>query len=209
MRIYPDPELPDVKVEWFTGSDCLAASDHIVVSLSSGDPAVEVGAAMAPCADAGLRIANVARERYHVAAKLEDAAGVMLGDYEQDIDLRDGLNERVSAFFGRGFDSLVRGAWTFDMAASCESLSATEVTLLFATAGEPAFASVTEACSAGIVLQSVPLQGTFVVRARAIAGAVVVAAAPDTAPVTLSRAQLTELGTLVLSPCGSACPQGL
>jgi hypothetical protein len=208
MRIYPDPELPDVKVEWFADGDCVATTDRVVVSLSAGDPAAEVGLVMAPCADASLRIADVARERYHVAATLEDGAGAMLGYYEEDVDLRDGLNERVSAFFGRGFETLVRGAWTFDLGASCDSLSATQVAFGFAMPGEPAFTIASEPCATGMIVQSIPLQGTYVVSARAYAGNGVVATAPDSAPLAFSPGQLVELGTFVLSPCGAACPPG-
>lgn len=208
MRIYPDPELPDIKVEWFIDGDCVADTDRVAVSVMAGDPAVEVASATAPCADASLRLVNVARERYHVAATLEDAAGAMLGYYEEDIDLRDGLNERVSAFFGRGFETLIRGAWTFDMGASCDSLSATQVTFQFAMPGEPAFAFAGAPCAAGMVLQPVPLLGTYIVSARAIGNNGVVAVSPDSPPIAFSPAQLVELGTLVLSPCGASCPQG-
>lgn len=208
MRIYPDPELPDIKVEWFTDGDCVADTDRVAVSVTAGDPAVEVASATAPCADASLRIVNIARERYHVTATLEDATSAMLGYYEEDIDLRDGLDQRVSVFFGRGFETLIRGAWTFDLGASCDSLSATQVTFRFAMPGEPAFAFAGDRCAAGMVLQSVPVLGTYIVSARAIGDNGVVAISPDSPPIAFSPSQFVELGTFVLSPCGASCPPG-
>ena len=209
MRIYPDPELPDVKVEWYPELDCMADSDRVAVSITAGEPAVEVATATAPCADGSLRIVNVARERYHVTAQIEDEAGGMLGYYEEDIDLRDGLSERVSAFFGRGFDTLVHAAWTFDAGASCDSLEATQVSLWFAMPGQAPYVFAGESCAAGMTFQSVPVQGTYTVSARALGPRGFVAVSPETPPVELSPRLVVDLGTFVLSPCGDACPQGL
>jgi hypothetical protein len=209
MRIYPDPELPDVKVEWFPDGECEAASDRVVVSLTTGDPAAEVATITAPCSDAGVRIVDVARERYQVSARLEDEIGAVLSRYEQDIDLRDGLNERVSLFFNRGFDAIVEASWQFDPGASCASLGATRVELGFGLPGEAPVFAIGDACELGGLAQPIQLQGDFVVTALAIAGDAVVAASPESAPFSLVPGELVELGVLVLSPCGDMCPQRL
>jgi hypothetical protein len=100
MRIYPDPELPDIVVEWFADFDCSADSDRVVVALSTSDPVGEVGRAAVPCRDGSLRFDDVARVQYHLSAHIEDPSGDVLGGYDTDIDLRDGIDERVSTFFG-------------------------------------------------------------------------------------------------------------
>ena len=40
-----------VVVEWLPEIECAGDADHVTVSLSAGDPAVEVAAASAPCSD--------------------------------------------------------------------------------------------------------------------------------------------------------------
>ncbi|HWO18216.1 MAG TPA: hypothetical protein VNO30_05550 [Kofleriaceae bacterium] len=99
MRIYPDPELPDIVVEWLPEFTCVEDGERVVVSLVVDDPADAPGPVTAPCADAIVRLDDVARVRHQLAAKLEDAMGQVIGNYEQEIDLRDGLSERIFVFF--------------------------------------------------------------------------------------------------------------
>src|SRR5262249_8942450 len=124
MRIYPDPELPDIIVEWSAEAECGDDSDRVVMSLSTVGPEAEAGTRPAACRDGTARFDDVERERYRVTTRLENVAGVALGGAEEEIDLRDGLNERVFAYFGRVADSNFRVTWTFDMGASCDALSA-------------------------------------------------------------------------------------
>jgi len=206
MRIYPDPELPDVVIEWFPEIDCGEDTDRVVVSLFTVDPAAEVSEVEVPCQDAGARFDDVARLRYRLSAKLEDPSGAVLGGHDTDIDLRDGLNERVTAFFGRSPTANFSVSWTFDMGSSCESLSATTV-LLRATlpGGDPFFFDAP--CDEPLFLNAIPLEGTFTITARAVAGGgAVVAASPESAPFTITRNEIADLGTIVMSPCGAACP---
>lgn len=72
MRIYPDPELPDVLVEWSVEFECSEDTERVVVSLSAIDPAAEVGMVTVPCGDAGVRFDDVAPQRYRLAIRLED-----------------------------------------------------------------------------------------------------------------------------------------
>jgi hypothetical protein len=207
MRIYPDPELPDILVEWFAELDCSEDGDRVVVSLSAVDPAAEVGMVAVPCRDGGVRFDDVARARYHLAAHLEDTAGAPLGGYDTDIDLRDGLNERVSTFFGRAGGSNFRVAWTFDMGASCAALSVTFMVLQASIPdGEPLF-SWNAPCEAPVFVDVIPIPGTFTLSARAIAADAVVATSPESAPFAVASGAIIDFGTLTLSPCGTACPQ--
>ncbi len=205
MRIYPDPELPDVVVEWFAGQECQDDDDRVVVSLRTVDPAAEVGAATAACRDGSVRFDDVARVRYLVAAKLEDTAGAELGSQDLEIDLRDGLSEKVFAFFGRPPPTNLRAAWTFDLGASCASLSATTVVLRASMFQGPTF-FLDAPCDAGVLVDALPLDGMYTVLAFAVSIDTIVAAAPETAPFPITRGAIADLGTLTLSPCGTECP---
>lgn len=207
MRIYPDPELPDVVVEWFTEIDCANDSDRVVVSLSTVDPSAEVGMVAVPCRDGSVRLDDVARTRYHLAAHLEDPAGAVLGGYDTDIDLRDGLNERVSTFFGGARGSNFRVAWTFDMAASCEALSVTFMVLQASMPGGERLFFWNAPCEAPVFMNAILIDGTFTLSARAIAAGTVVATSPESTPFAVTLGAITDVGTLTLSPCGTACPQ--
>lgn len=206
MRIYPDPELPDVVVEWFTENACLEDSDRVVVSLSTTDPAVEVGRVAAPCRDGTVRLDDVARVPYHVAVHLEDGTGAMLSDYDADIDLRDGLNERVSTFFDRSRDANFRVAWTFDMGASCAALSVTSVVVEVSLPGGQRLFFWNAPCESPVFVNAIPFPGTFTFSARAIAADGVVATSPPSAPFNVTLGAITDIGTLTLSPCGTTCP---
>jgi len=206
MRIYPDPELPDVVVEWSAERECVQDTDRVAVSLMTVDPAAEVGAVTAPCRDGTLRFDDVERVRYQVVSRLEDTAGVVFGGSDAEIDLRDGLSERVFAFFGRSPFSNFRVAWAFDMGASCASLSATAVHLEFSMLGGGASAFFDLPCQIGVLSNVIPFDGTYTLTAQAIAADAVVAVAPESAPFSVSPGTIADLGTITLTPCGTACP---
>jgi hypothetical protein len=206
MRIYPDPELPDIVVEWLAEHECEEDTDRVVVSLATIDPPAEVGRVAVPCRDASMRFADVARVRYHVAATLEDQAGVVYGGGQAELDLRDGLSERFFAFFGRVPGSNFRVAWTFDLGASCASLPATMVVVRASMdgGGPPRFFSAF--CEAPVLLDALTPEGTYTLTARAFGMNGIVAASPDSAPLAVTRGTITDFGTLTLSPCGATCP---
>ena len=208
MRIYPDPELPDVIVKWEPELACEEDDERVVVSLSSIEPATEVGTATVPCRDSSVRFEDVERISYRVLAKLEDQAGVVLGGDEREIDLRDGLSEQIDAFFGRTPGSNLRVDWGFDMGASCQSLGASRVVARTDEFGtDPLFFFFDAPCAIGTLMGAIEREGTYTVRAWAIAGenADVVAASPASAPFAVTRGATSEPGTLTLSPC-SPCP---
>ena len=127
MRIYPDPELPDVKVTWFE-DDCQPGTGDISITLIGMDSDVRIPLT-APCSDLEATLVDVARERYRFEALLEGDDGEVFSRYDSLIDLRDGIDERVDMYFG-GFSNF-RVAWTFEGGATCESLGAEGISLTF------------------------------------------------------------------------------
>lgn len=205
MRIYPDPELPDVEVEWFVEGECVSDDDRVVATLSTIDPAEEVGTATASCKEGRVRFEDVERVRYRVVAKLEDTTGAALGGYEEEVDLRAGINKRIFSFFGRSPLSNFRVRWTFDMGASCEALSADSVVLLAKMVGGGPFFFFNAPCSAPLLSDIIFAGGMFTITARAMAGDDMVAASPDSAPFLVTHEGIVDVGTLTLSPC-TECP---
>jgi hypothetical protein len=207
MRIYPDPELPDVVVKWDPEFTCEEDDERVVVSLSSIEPAAEVGTATVPCGDGSVRFEDVARIPYRALARLEDQAGVVLGGDEREIDLRDGISEQIDVFFGRLPESNLRVEWAFDMGASCQTLGASRVVALVREAGGGTIFFFDAPCRIGVLNGSIHQEGTYTVRAWAIAdeNAGAVAVSPPSAPFAVIRGATSEPGTLTLSPC-SACP---
>jgi hypothetical protein len=214
MRIYPDPELPDIQVEWFAESECIGASDRVVISLSTidptdaidpADPTVVAKVVTVPCAEAGVRFDDVARVRYRVSTRLEDPSGTVFGGRNEMIDLRDGFGERVVAFFGRSPEPNFRVAWSFDMAASCASLDATQMVLHAALSEGPIF-FIYAPCDAPVFVQALPFDGTYTLTAHASTDLAEVASSAPSAPFTITRGEIIDLGTLTLTPCGAACP---
>lgn len=97
MRIYPDPELPDVKVAWFAEERC--EGNHVEITLTSFDSDAVVARA-APCVDQEATLADLVRERFHVEGVLRDAAGAELATSDGgEVDLRNGFNQSAGLFF--------------------------------------------------------------------------------------------------------------
>ena len=208
MRIYPDPELPDIELEWPADFSCSEDDgERVMVSLSTIDPVAEIDTATVPCRDGSVRFEDVARVSYRLESRLEDTTGTVLGSYDEVVDLRDGLSERVFAFFGRMPDSNFRVAWTFDMGASCESLAVTSMQLLATEVGGGATFGFDAPCDAPAYRNSIQLDGTYTLTAYALAIDRAVAASPESAPFAVTRGVVADVGILTLSPCGAACPQ--
>lgn len=206
MRIYPDPDLPDVRVEWSPELDCRSATDVVVATLNQGDPPAEVRTLTAPCGDGSVRFVDVPREQFLVAAVLEDTTGAARSNHLEDIDLRDGIGERVFAYFGGGASAFVTGAWTFDMGASCASLRADFVDLAFLGPDGAVVTAAAASCTDARFMQSVPASGTVTVQAVARSLSRVLAISPPSPPIELGLGLITDFGLLTMSPCGDACP---
>lgn len=206
MKIYPDPELPDVRVDWFADQNCKAPDDIVGVTLRAAASEPVTREASAPCTDSELSLVDVARERYIVALTLYDAVGAPRGNRFGDIDLRDGTSERISVFFGDEVSSFVHADLAFAMGATCASLPAVLLELELGPPGEPPAFTLALPCDEPTITAGVPITGPTVATARARNGEAVVAVSPTVGPFDVTVNQLTDLGTLVLSPCGASCP---
>jgi hypothetical protein len=189
MRIYPDPELPDVSVEWID-QDCRKGDEMVTVTLDGIDSMTHAEVAV-PCTELKAVFKDVKRERYRIAAQLREAAGAVISDQMYDVDLRDGLDETTLLYFG-AFDDF-RVAWTFENGATCASLGAREVRVSMSDQ----FA-LNYPCEIGRANGNAP-DGDFTVTLTAYnsAGTVAESAPQD---VTIDSTQLTNLGTFTLSP---------
>lgn len=202
MKIYPDAELPDVEAEW-PDVDCRGNAGEVTLVLVGVDDTAFRQERNVPCLDLGATFADVPRQRFRIEAALHAQTGEVTASYDEDLDLRDGLDARSYVYFG-GYDNL-RVGWTFDVGASCTSLGATAVMLEFSTPQLPHPATFVPPCEASPFSTYLP-EGVYTIIARAIAGEVTLAISPRTPELTVTADGLTDAGTLVLSPCGAACP---
>lgn len=203
MKIYPDPELPDIEVRWFEG-DCRDGTGDVALALIGLDSPTFRADLTVPCADMKATFADVARERFRLEGSLRGMTGEEFSNAVVDLDLRNGFDERAELYFG-GFSN-VRVAWTFDMDATCASLAADFVEILFSS---PSFADPLgwgEPCERSPALVSMP-DGVYTVVARARTEQAIVAVSPPSAEVAITFDSFTDVGTLVMTPCGAACPE--
>lgn len=189
MRIYADPELPDLEVEWYEG-DCRENTGDVELVLTSPDDADERLTARVPCTERRVAFPDVQRVRYHVEGVLlvRDGRDVFTRAM-QDVDLRNGFDGRADLYFG-GFDNFfVR--WEFAGGATCASVGADYIAI------QPF--SIVLPCVIGGISSTAP-EGMYdvVLEAQTAEGAVVARSAA--VPVTLDSSTLTDLGTIILAP---------
>ncbi len=196
MRIYPDSELPDVEVEWFE-LDCRDGGGEVDISLIGIDDTSFRVERTLPCLDVKTAFPDVARERYRLAATLRAPSGDMVSSQPEELDLRNGLDKRVSLYFGDLEN--VHVAWTFDMGATCESLAADFVMVDFSSVTFPHPFGLGASCEDGQLTGFVP-DGTYTVVARALSGMTTVAESPPLSDVMISFRLFADVGTLVLAP---------
>lgn len=195
MRIYPDPELPDLEVSWFA-EEC-DNGEQVTFTLTGVDDNSS-SVVTAPCPSLQVAFKDVARQQYLIDGTLSDAAGDVLSRSIAEADLRDGVDERVELYFNTGLPFQV--AWEFDMGASCSSLAADTVVVELLPSTQLA-----TICEAG-ALFGFERNGTYTMRVRAVSGPDTVAISPESAPFTLQALMTTDLGTVTLSPCAPDCP---
>ena len=190
MRIYPDPELPDVDVEWLA-EDCRAGDEMVYLALDGLDSTTHIEMTVA-CTAVKATFEDVKRERFVIRGELRDANGTTVTENEYEVDLRHGLDQTAYLYFG-AFDTF-RVAWTFDMGASCASLGARDVEISFSDQFGYQFP-----CQFAGVSGSAP-DGDFTVilRAKTAEGTPVAESQP--VDVTFDSQTLTDLGTLTLYP---------
>lgn len=195
MRIYPDPELPDIEVTWYEG-DCAEGTGDVSIVATGIDDTSEQHDATVACTSAKTTFADVSRQRFRVVGQLHDSAGGFYSEDETEVDLRNGFNQEAFLYFG-GFDNF-RIAWTFDMGATCTSLGAVYVTLELRQ-GDSAILADVSSCDAGFLSSYAP-EGSYTVTLYANpenSGPVAMSAPLD---VTIAAGMRTDLGTVVLTP---------
>lgn len=197
MRIYPDPELPDIELSWFD-DDCREGTSDIAVTLSGVDEPSQLDATV-PCSDLRVTFKDVARQQYRLEAALLNDDGTIFSRFRDQIDLRDGSDKRVPLYLGGG--AYFRVAWTFDMDATCASLGANGIAIDLVPSDFPLMTRCDATPFLGLIGS-----GTFSVRLRALANWTTVAVSPQLDDVVVAPPAFTDLGTLTLSPCGTACP---
>lgn len=196
MRIYPDPELPDLEVTWFA-EEC-GDGEQVTFTLTGLDDNSSA-LVTAPCLSLPVEFKDLPRQPYLVDGTLSDAAGEVLSRSIGEADLRNGVDERVELYFNTS--SPFQVAWTFDMGASCTSLAADTVVVQLLPGVELA-----TACQAG-ALFGFEKNGTYTMRIRAVSGPDTVAISAESEPFTLQALMTTDLGTVTLSPCAPDCPE--
>jgi hypothetical protein len=201
MKIYSDSELPDIELELFV-QDCPANTMVSITIDGIDDPSVQ-RQLDAPCGDTSVTFEDVARQRYKLVGSVVDDAGEERNHAEEELDLRNGLDEHADLYFPPFAN--FRVAWEFEGGATCGSLGVFSVELQFLIDGERQYTHETY-CQASRVLGNAP-DGVYSVIARGYGSddAPIVASRILSA-VTIDSATIVNLGTFVLAPCGAQCP---
>lgn len=213
MRIYPDPDLPDLRVAWSSTSCPVGGAVRFAVvdaDVADGTP-VE---AAAPCdddpgRDPEVRIPDVARARLEVEASIATADGEVITRAREPVDTRDGNNKRVVVSFPDPTQGFLRFAWTFAPGASCASVGATAVDVSLTSADGSSFAFGGLPCEQGALRQPIPVTGgTYALQVLASRQFRVYVARSirRDGVVIRGHGEVTDVGALELTPCGGACP---
>jgi hypothetical protein len=203
MRIYADPELPDVVVKWadFTCPDDVG---DVRVELRSYDTDELRFEATGRCTDRSVTVADVDRERYRVRGYLLDRASEVYDASSGEADLRNGLSERVDMYWS-GYANVVVG-WQFANGDTCSSLGAEVVMVEQTRAEAPDYKLITvELCTDAITWFTV-VPGQLQLRVRGLGTAGTVAISEPTPVLDVAQMMRTDTGSLVLAPCGTTCP---
>ena len=203
MKIYPDPELPDADVEWYSG-DCEVANGDVSITLTGIDDPTEHHETSAPCNAVMTTLADLSRQRFHVAGMLHDEAGGPFAEAETDIDLRNGFDQTAYLYFDARNDVRVR--WSFAMGATCGSLQVDGVSVVLSVDGV-SYGDFGGPCDTILVAGSVPY-GTYRVEAYAYrsTGQIVATLVDPIVDLMIQPGMRADLDIL-LTPCGSSCPQ--
>lgn len=166
MKIYPDPELPDIVVRW-SDFDCMEGTGEVRVAVYSFDGFEPILDTTVACTALEVEVEDVARERYRVDATLS------LRDDEYpsrgiEVDLRDGVNELVDVYFDT-FSNL-RITWTLPSNTTCAAFGTPLVAIDYGVPGEPTFEFSNETpCEFSPYSQYFP-PGARRIRGRALSG---------------------------------------
>jgi hypothetical protein len=200
MKIYTDPDLPDVTVSWYQ-SDCGSAADAEVTLTGTDQPSIDTQ--RVACSELGVVFPNVPRQRFRVDGTLYDASGTGLNSAINEVDLRDGFGRDVTLYFGTFTNFRVE--WTFDAGATCVSLGVPAVETDFTPPGMPVDLSYQSPCEPSMLMAAVQ-SGTYSVQLKALVGQQTVAVSQASAPLDIVSGTPTDLGIITLTPCGASCP---
>jgi hypothetical protein len=201
MTIYPDPELPDVVVEWTIEEAC---TDGVVgVRVEVADELAQDFA----CADGIGRIEDVARTRHDVQVALLDGAQTIVARAAPfAVDLRDGASRRERVWWFYRDEGLFRIAWRFAGGETCASLGITSVQIN-AYPDDPMLGSsgFGAPCTFG-ELDYYPTLFAGIYDIQVVGhvdqtGEIVAASMRLTDQVIFDRGQLVDLGTVELTRC--------
>jgi len=204
MRVYPDPELPDVIVEW--PDTCGDDGVTVRIDVVSAD-----GSAIsrdATCADGSVRVEDLERTSQTITASLLDASGGVLGRaMPSEVDLRAGHSRRTYLPEFARDHSFYRIAWTFEGGETCASVDATTM-LIDLQNGERALWDGGP-CAGGTLGYPVPVEpGTYTLQLfarRAGDDAAVAASQPRPDVIIPDRGVLVDLGAIALTRCTPLC----
>jgi hypothetical protein len=201
MKIYPDPELPDIDVMWEQG-DCETDGFQIAMSLSSKDnPASPPIDKTVACFDEKYTFVDVPRERLLLDATLLDDTGMVAGKTSGEVDLRNGFDDEAYLYFER-LDNF-QAQWDFD-GTSCAELGADTMSLVFSNPAGVAFV-IARPCEDGFFAGRV-MPGTYTLHGEADTKGAVVATSPETPELTITDENFIVSALLVLTACGAMCP---
>ena len=201
MKIYPDPELPDAKFEWFTG-DCENGGVEIDIAITGVDDPTEHHELTVPCSDEKATIKDVKRQRFNVMAQTRDAMGEGKMAYTEVLDLRNGYDTTAYLYFGT-FDNFY-AVWRFEVGTTCASVGANLVNIEFYV-GDQFYSATGGSCADGMLIGSCD-PGVYSVIARAMDfNTFETFAVSQPVEVTLTK-DFANIGPLLLVPCAPDCP---
>ncbi|MEZ4361736.1 MAG: hypothetical protein R3B48_16225 [Kofleriaceae bacterium] len=204
MRIYPDPDLPDVKVEW-DGSQCPAGATVNFEAVPRGTLGGGASVASAPCVDGRAILPNVDRAKLEIIGKLVEAGGAVHSYGMSIVDTRDGRGEETYLYFPPSTFGRVRFTWDGSAGATCASTGATDLQIDFES-DEVGVIPALERCEDLYPFTMAVPAGTYVLRAYAFAMVGRVAKAGPVANVVVTeRGALTDLGAVPFAPCTNDC----
>jgi hypothetical protein len=205
MRIYPDTDLPDIRVEW-SDFRCPAGSTVAIEVVPAGQVPSGQVVASAPCGDLRVVAEDVDRAKLDVVGVVHEADGTMVSRRIERVDTRDGNNKQTYLSFPDPEYGTVLLTWSFAQGASCTSVGATVVSVEFLSESLGVFAGIFP-CSAGMADRELEVErGTYTLRllASSQSGAKV-AKALVPGVVIAPRGAVTDLGTVELTPCVGPC----
>lgn len=203
MRIYPDPELPDIQLD--VSADCESASE-ILINLVAVDDGTLTEHVL-PCTDQQrIMLEDIPRKLYRVDGALLGADGGILSTTSGEVDLRNGFDEEAYIYFDSS--PYLRVGWDFEGGASCASLGVDTVAVDFDFPEDGYGYSIELSCGFGEFL-GYPYGSMISFQLRGISRRKTVAASVRTSVYTLDPSDgLSDIGTLTLLPCGDGCPSG-